>query len=424
MAIGDQDLPKRLDRARALNAIASINEGALSSESAPLLLVKDNIAVAGMPWTAGSGLFGDVIAKRDAAGVRLLRAAGANPAIKTTLHELAFGVTGANGWSGDIVNPHDPRRVAGGSSGGSAAALALGLGDLSLVTDTGGSARVPAAFCGVIGFRPSVGRYSSDGLIGLSPSRDTLGLMARTLAPIRWADDVLSGEDAPPGGPAGAITIGLPPADQLGEMEPAVAAALDRCANALTSAGYRVVTCDLSAANALDEECGFAIALHETGQSLMSSVPQLTGRGLPESLSSIATDEVRDLVELALGGAAVSSQAYGQAIGQGWPALQRTFAAVFDGGIDFILQPTAPLVAPVLGCGETVLLNGSVQPAFPTITRYTRPDSMAGLPSISLPAGCDDAGLPIGMMLTARKGSDARLLAFAEEAGKAFSQQG
>ncbi|GAM04220.1 amidase family protein [Novosphingobium sp. MBES04] len=415
MSRAGEDTAWRLAAARGLNAIAAhdAREGALSQESAPVVLVKDNIAVRGQSWTAGSPLFAGCRADRDAGAVQRLREAGACFPVRTTLHELAFGVTGANAWSGDIANPHDPGRIAGGSSGGAGAALALGLGDLALVTDTGGSARIPAALCGVIGFRPSTGRYPGDGLIGLSPSRDTLGLMARSLAPILWADAVIAAEAKEEPGFPGSPTIAIPAPEALGSLEPAVGAAFARNVAVLEALGVRTVPCDLSRITALDEACGFPIALFETARSLAASVPALTGRDLASSLGRIAGADVRELVASALSGEAVPQAVYDEAIGTTWPALRGAFAELFADGIDAVLQPTVPMVAPARGGGETVTLCGEVVPAFPTLSRFTRPDSMAGLPAISLPVGCDDAGLPVGMMLTGARGRDRALLQLA-----------
>ncbi len=392
------------------DAIAA--RGALPEGSAPLVLVKDNIAVAGLQWTAGSPGFADVRADRDATAVRLLRERGAVLPIKTTLHELAFGVTGANGWTGAIANPHDPARAAGGSSGGSAAALAVGLGDLSLVTDTGGSARIPASFCGVIGFRPSMGRYPSDGLIGLSPSRDTIGLMARELRWIVWADAMLAG-GIPADAAVGRRTIGIASDDDLGELEPAVADAYGAMIARIEAAGHRVVTVDLAQVNALDEACGFPIALYQTHETLRAIAPDLAGRSFEELVAAVASPDVAHLLGLASDGATVTAAHYAQAIGHDWPALRAAYAAIFAGGVDHILLPTAPLVAPAIDTGPELSLNGRPAPTFPTITRFTRPDSMAGLPSISLPSGTDGQGMPIGMMLTGARHADAALLAFA-----------
>nr|WP_047167089.1 amidase family protein [Sphingomonas sp. Y57] len=376
------------------------------------MLVKDNIAVAGLQWTAGSPGFAEVRADRDATAVRMLREKRAVLPIKTTLHELAFGVTGANGWTGAIANPHDSARAAGGSSGGSAAALAVGLGDVSLVTDTGGSARIPASFCGVIGFRPSMGRYPSDGLIGLSPSRDTIGLMAREMRWILWADAILSGE-LPADKVAGTRTIGIAADTDLGDLEPAVAEAYRRTIARIEAAGHHVVTVDLAQVNALDEACGFPIALYQTHETLRATAPDLVGLTFEKLVAAVASPDVAHLLGLASDGTTVTDAHYARAIGHDWPALRAAYAAIFAGGVDHILLPTAPLVAPAIDAGPELTLNGRSVPAFPTITRFTRADSMAGLPSISLPAGTDGQGMPIGMMLTGARHADSALLSFA-----------
>lgn len=415
---GPASVATLMELARAHNAIAAVDCDALSSwgalppGSVPLALVKDNVAVAGLPWTAGSPAFADVRASRDATAVRLLRDKGAALPIKTTLHELAFGVTGANGWTGAIANPIDKGRASGGSSGGSAAALALGLGDLSLVTDTGGSARIPASFCGIIGFRPSTGRYPGDGLIGLSPSRDTVGLMARDIRWVEWADAILSGEQ-----PAveidGGRRIGIASAADLGELEPAVADAYFAMIDLLRAAGHLVVQVDLAEVNALDEACGFPIALRQTYETLRATAPDLAGIAFDQLLAAVASPDVAHLLRMAADGVTVPDAVYAEAIGHSWPALRKAYATLFAGGVDHILLPTAPLVAPPIDSGEQLMLNGRPAPTFPTITRFTRPDSMAGLPSISLPFGVDHRGLPIGMMLIGGRCRDRDLLAFA-----------
>lgn len=409
---------KLIDQAMALNAIAHLDRdgflhlGAPSQEGASLVHVKDNIAVRDMPWTAGCPIFADVCAERDASAVERLRRGGARIAFKTTLHELALGVTGANGWTGAIANPHDASRVAGGSSGGAAAALALGLGDLALVTDTGGSARIPASLCGVFGFRPSTGRYPDDGLIALSPSRDTIGLMARDLRWIRWADALLAGGAADARPPSRALRIGVAGEADLGPIEADIASAYADFADLAAAAGHRIVPVDLANIYALDEACGLTIAMFETRGSLEASARTLAHATYRELCDAVTTPEVRQLLAQS---ARTSTVAYVQAIDRGWPALQRAFAALFADRIDILCLPTVPVAAPALNCGEKIMVRGSPSPAFPTLTRYTRPDSMAGLPSLSVPFGCDGRGLPIGMMLSAARHEDAKLLAFASD---------
>src|SRR5690625_3563166 len=168
--------------------------------------VKDNIDATGFPTTAGTPGLAHC-PDQDATVVARLKAAGAQLVGKTNMHEFSVGITGNNPHSGPVPNPADPRRVAGGSSGGSAAAVATGEVDFALGTDTGGSVRIPAAFCGVPGFRPSTGRYSSRGILGLSRSRDTAGILARDLALLEAVDAELSGEPTPQRGWEGRVGI-------------------------------------------------------------------------------------------------------------------------------------------------------------------------------------------------------------------------
>ena len=160
------------------------------------MVVKDNIDVVGFPCTAGSPALAGHRPLRDADCVAPLRAAGAVVLGKSNLHEFALGVTSGNAAYGAVRNPHAPGRIAGGSSGGTAAAVAARLAPVGLGTDTGGSIRIPAALCGVVGFRPSTGRWPARGVVPISvPSRDTAAPMARSVADCALLDAVVCGED-------------------------------------------------------------------------------------------------------------------------------------------------------------------------------------------------------------------------------------
>ncbi len=161
------------------------------------LLVKDLIDVAGVRTTYGSSIYADHVPRRTASAVDALVAAGAVVTGKANLHEFAWGVTSQNPWYGTVQNPALPGRTAGGSSGGNAAALAAGLCDLGLGTDTGCSIRLPAACCGVVGLKPAWGRIALDGVYPLCPTFDTVGPMARTVAEVALAWGVLTGERPP-----------------------------------------------------------------------------------------------------------------------------------------------------------------------------------------------------------------------------------
>ena len=161
------------------------------------LLVKDLFDTAGVRTTYGSSIYRDHVPDRTAAAVALLEDAGAITIAKTNLHEFAWGVTSQNPHFGCVVNPVRPGRVAGGSSGGNAAALAAGFGALALGTDTGGSVRIPAACCDNVGFKPTLGRLPIEGCFALSPSFDTVGPMGRTVADCALAFQVLAGVPVP-----------------------------------------------------------------------------------------------------------------------------------------------------------------------------------------------------------------------------------
>jgi Asp-tRNA(Asn)/Glu-tRNA(Gln) amidotransferase A subunit family amidase len=172
------------------------------------LLVKDLIDTAGVRTTYGSKIYADHVPARTATAVDRLVAAGAVLVGKANLHEFAWGVTSQNPWYGTVQNPRLPGRTTGGSSGGNAAALAAGLCDLGLGTDTGCSIRLPASCCGVVGLKPAWGRIPIDGVFPLCPSFDTVGPMATTVADVATMWSVLTGEPVPPPRLAG-LTVGL-----------------------------------------------------------------------------------------------------------------------------------------------------------------------------------------------------------------------
>ncbi|MBO1323834.1 hypothetical protein K2X14_01530 [Acetobacter sp. TBRC 12305] len=397
-----------LERAKALNAIASVNTPDLAEQAGPLVLVKDNIATAGMPLTAGSPFFADVVAGADATAIRLLRAAGANPAIRTTLHELALGITGVNAWSGPILNPFCATRVAGGSSGGSAAALAVGLGDLSVVTGTGGSARIPAAHCGVIGFRPTTGRYPADGVVHLSPSRDTIGLMARDLRWIIWADTLLSGETSRPPQQSGAV-IGVMEAAALDTLDPHIAAAYRRLCDVLTRSGHYLKPVSLDPIARLDAQCGMTIAAHETYHALCAASATLRDSTFDALVEATASPDVAEVLKGCAQYALDAPGDYAQAMGIGLPALRAGFRAIFA-DVSFLLTPTTPFLPPLVEQTDVLTPQGETLPIFPAYSRFTRPDSMAGLPSLSFPVEAGQHALPMGMMLSAPRHRDRALL--------------
>jgi mandelamide amidase len=374
-----------------------------------MVSVKDNIAVGAAPTTGGSpALQGYALAEGTA--IARLRTAGVIFTGKTNLHELAFGITGENAFLGPAQNPFSRSRLAGGSTSGGAVAVAIGACAVAIGTDTGGSCRVPAAHCGVVGFRPTTGRYPDDGYLTLSPSRDTLGVLARAVADIAEVDAVMADDTVE----LHAVSI----SDlRLGvvrfqPIDPGVHSAFERALRQLGGAGVALNDVDLTAAIAADDACGFVIAVFETARSMATRAQLELGLTLADFSAKIADPDVRALIGNEAGPDATPTTVYREAIDVHLPRLKSAFADAVS-GIDALIYPTAPLTAPPLVPGDTVDVNGVIIPTFPAYSMMTRPDSMAGLPSISLPNGLV-AGLPTGIQLVSAPGSDRRLLAMAE----------
>lgn len=400
-----------VDLAADLQALASDARraaGDAGSLQGMMISVKDNIAVNGAPTSGGTPSLSDYHLDEGLA-ISRLRAAGAVFIAKTNLHELAFGITGGNSHTGPALNPFDTTRLAGGSSSGAAVAVAVGACTVAIGTDTGGSCRVPAAHCGVIGFRPTTGRYPSDGYLTLSPSRDTLGIIGRTVADIAQVDGVISGNEA---GLAdleiGNTVFGVV---RVSPIDPDVAVVYESVLERLLKCGARLVEVDLSEAIAVDEACGFTIALYETAQSITALARTACSQSLADFADTIASADVRDLIAGQAGADAIPTAVYKEAVEIALPKLRAAYAIAMA-NVDVLIYPTTPLTAPHIHHDESVDVGGIAMPAFPAYSLMTRPDSMAGLPSITLASGLSN-GLPTGVQLLGASGTDRRLLAIA-----------
>lgn len=401
--------------------------GAAAVASQPLagyrLVVKDNIEVAGMPCTSGTPSLRAYVPRQDAPAVALLRLAGAEIVGKANMHELAYGITSNNAAFGPVRNPYDPRYFAGGSSGGTAAAIAAGVVHAGLGTDTGGSARIPAALSGIVGFRPTLGRYPMGGVAQISPTRDVIGPMGRNVGDITLLDAVLSKSPTLQldGADLRGLRIGLPAEHFQQSLHPDVHRVLRNVVEVLRAAGVVFIDADLRDVAALNAAVSFPIVLHETKPALER---YLRGTGLALTLTQlyedIASADVKEVIAQVLNDV-VSEEDYQHALLQGRPRLQHLFRDYFaQQAVEAVLFPTTPLPAcPVEGSDRTVSLNGGPVPTFATFIRNTDPASNAGIPAISLPAGFSQKGplnskhLPLGIEIDGPAGSDRRLLAIA-----------
>lgn len=378
------------------------------------IVLKDNIHTAQMPTTGGTpGLRGHR-PKSDAPVAKALFDGGAILLGKVSLHELAYGVTNNNGAFGPARNPYNPALIPGGSSGGTAVAIAARMAPAGLGTDTGGSVRIPAALCGCYGFRPTTKRYAQAGIVPISSTRDTAGPLARSVEDCALIDGVVTGgprsvEPVPLRG----LRLGVPRTYFYADLDPAVAALAERELDRLRKSGVVLIEEDVPGLGALNQATGFPVALYETVITLTAYLKENNiGIGLRELFERTASPDVHGILTSLLREQAISEPVYREALGKHRPALQAALADYFRRhDLAGIVFPTTPMAARPIGQDETVEVAGQQVPTFFTYIRNTDPGSNAGLPGLSVPAGLTPDGLPVGMEIDGPAGTDLRILA-------------
>jgi mandelamide amidase len=276
--------------------------------------------------------------------------------------------------------------------------------------------RLPAALCGLVGFRPTVGRYSGDGIVPISHTRDTAGPITRSVADAVLLDRIIAGDDAElePVSLTG-LRLGVPRDYFFDDLDPEVAAVAEDALAMLARAGVELVEASIGGIAELNNAVSFPVALYE----FMTDLPAyLAANGIDLTMRQICdgvgSPDVRGLFEAQLGDEAMPEAAYRQAIEVERPRLRQAYADYFKANdLNAMIFPTAPLPARPIGQDETVELNGEQLPTFPTFIHNTDPSSNAAIPGISLPAGLGTGGLPIGMEIDGPDGADRRILAIA-----------
>ena len=389
--------------------------------------IKDCIDIAGMATTAATPALKDHVVGRTASVVRSLQSAGAIVFGKTNMYELAFGITGNNDHTGPALNPHDRSRSAGGSSSGSAVAVAAGIVPASVGTDTAGSVRIPASCCGVFGFRPSTGRYGSDGVMPVFPTRDVPGLFARSAEDLLLLDAVLADEEEVPDIPLEDVRLGLPGGYFLSDLESGVAAAFEETLAQLVSGGVEIVDAAMPDVPHWLKEMAGPIRAWELPRSLEA---YLKASGAPVDfrslISGVAGSYVREEFEEAMLGADDEDlgERYRHVISVALPEYRKRYVEhLRHNGLDAIVFPTTPIAATPLGQEKDVIIDGQQVSVWKTL-RNTEPATFFGAPGVTMPMSRKVHGVPVGFELDGLPGEDRRLLAVAARISEGLRGRG
>jgi Asp-tRNA(Asn)/Glu-tRNA(Gln) amidotransferase A subunit family amidase len=411
-----------IDEAAVLAAARDADKARAAGSAAPLLGVplgvKDSYLTKGLPTSLGLDGLAHFVPQEDAGAVRAIKGAGALVFGKNNLVEMSYGLTGHNARYGQVKNPHARDRVSGGSSSGSAASVAANIVPASLGGDTVGSIRVPASLCGVVGFKPTTGRWQRNGVAPISHTLDTTGVFARSVEDCALVDQVVTGEQGaePPGRgyDAKGCRLAYAPRQFLELVDAEVEARFRDVVLRLREAGAEVVEVDLGDDfGALTQSATWSIFFHET----MGAISEfLRHHDIPTTFEAIYKGLKPDLREawghmaLPEGGGAISAEAYQIALSVSRPEIQRRFDNAFVvHGAEAILLPTTPCTAPLLEQQASFPIAGC-EVSYRTLANHTVPASSVGLPGISLSMGPSRAGLPIGLELDAPLGNDRALL--------------
>jgi aspartyl-tRNA(Asn)/glutamyl-tRNA(Gln) amidotransferase subunit A len=370
---------------------------------------KDMYYDAGQVVTCGSKIRSHFVATTTSTALQRLKDAGTVRLGSLQMSEFAYGPTGHNSHYGPVHNPFGLDRITGGSSSGSGSAVAARLTFAALGSDTGGSVRMPAHFCGVTGLKTTYGRISRAGAMPLSQSLDTVGPLARTAEDCALLLGLMAGADpldptalagpvpnfvAATREPIKGLTIGVPSAFYVDDLDPEVARILDETLAVLKREGVKIVQVELPDQRQLTAACQLVLAVEAAAfhKRWMIERPQDYG---PQVLMRLQN------------GLAIPGVSYLEAMRWRGPALAAHLAAV--AGVDAVIAPVAPVAAPTIAESD-VGNSPDAEAVIQRLTRFTRPINYLGLPSLSTPSGFTRDGLPVGLQVIGRSFDEAMLL--------------
>ena len=412
------DTTKVLERARAVDIARSKGENLGTLAGLPIV-VKDNINTVGFPTTAGTPALKDNFPRTHAPVVETLFRNGAILLAKTNMHELAMGMTTSNPAFGFTKNPYDITRIPGGSSGGTAAAIAARISPAGLGTDTAGSTRIPAAFCGIAGFRPSTGgshkAWQDEGIVPVAYSVDTAGPMGRTVSDVALLNAVVTGTPVSAALPLRGTRIGVPRGFYWDDLELEVARTCEKALDKLRDAGVNLIEVDFRRwAETAARIVGPFIGMHsiqDLSAFLVANVPDVR---FEQVVAGVVSKDVASMLKNEIGQPFSASQA------EDVPVLRTQLKQQYQGlfhaaDIVAIIYPTEPILAPRIHLegdvpGNTIDVDGKQRDQFGTMARNIAPASLTGAPSLDIPAGLSSNGLPVGLSLEGLIGDDSQLL--------------
>ena len=383
--------------------------------------VKDSVNTRQLPTTAGVAALRNFQPKEDAPLVRILRDSGAIVLGKTNMHELSWGYTSNNVAYGAVRNPYDPTRIAGGSSGGSAASVAFRMTPLGVAEDTEGSIRVPAALCGTAGFRPSTGRYPNDATAPTTTVFDQLGPHARSVEDLLLFDTVVTGNAPAAVAPSlKGVRLGIVRSYFWKTLDPEVERVAEGALGTLLRAGVELIEGELPELPRLLGLITRQVQFHDFRPTMTDYLRRYHAGLTFEELIARSSPAMRRIAEstMQLGGRNfVPEQEYQQILAVHLPALRAMYRDYFRrSGVSAIVFPASILPAPSLQSPAQeenlyVQVGGEFLPFDVAISRNIAPGSTAGLPGLVLPAGLTHEGLPVALEFDGPSGCDQQLLA-------------